>query len=374
MLTGSDTIEYNWTMSQKRIDVSAPGRLCLLGEHQDYFGLPVIAAAIDLRVNIQGTPWSHRSFHLDLPDIDDTEDLLLDEKLTYGRERDYLKSAVNILQREGTYFPSGWDCRIHGTIPINSGTSSSSALVVAWVKFLLEASGDKRAPIPEKIAELAYRAEVAEFKEPGGRMDHYTSALGGIVALDFKDPIQSQILPNPLGPFVLADSFIRKDTTGTLGHIKQGVWEGLKIAQAKLPGFTLYGALEELIQMIPKRNPEGNLRLLQGTFRTRDLTRRGRELFATEPFDHSAFGELLLNQQSVLREDLRVSLPKLDRMIETAMEAGALGAKINGSGEGGCIFAYAPASAEEVAEALRRLDTRADIVHIDSGVQSTDSE
>lgn len=353
--------------------VSAPGRLCLLGEHQDYFGLPVIAAAIDLRISIEGSPLPHRVLHLDLPDIGGTEDLPLDQKLAYCRERDYLKSAINILQREGAVFLSGWECRIHGTIPINSGTSSSSALVVAWIKFLLEAAGDKRAHSPEEIAELAYRAEVAEFNEPGGRMDHYASALGGVVAIDFDDPIRVHKMPNPLGSFVLADSLVRKDTTGTISQIKHGVWEAVKIIQTELSGFTLHSTLDELLEKTWISFPKDKFQLLRGTLRTRDLTLRGRDLFAAEPFDHSAFGELLLSQQSVLRDDLRVSIPKLDLMIETALSAGALGAKINGSGEGGCIFAYAPAAAEDVAEALRSLDTRVEIVHIDNGVHINDS-
>jgi galactokinase len=37
---------------KNRIKVSAPGRICLFGEHQDYLGLPVITAAIDLRLEL----------------------------------------------------------------------------------------------------------------------------------------------------------------------------------------------------------------------------------------------------------------------------------------------------------------------------------
>jgi galactokinase len=55
-------------------------------------------------------------------------------------------------------------------------------------------------------------------------------------------------------------------------------------------------------------------------------------------------------------------------MVDTACQAGALGAKINGSGEGGCIFAYAPGTSKNVAEALERLDTDTYIVNIDQGV------
>ena len=34
------------------IRVTAPGRICLFGEHQDFLGLPVIACAIDLAMEI----------------------------------------------------------------------------------------------------------------------------------------------------------------------------------------------------------------------------------------------------------------------------------------------------------------------------------
>ena len=34
------------------MEISTPGRICLFGEHQDYLGLPVLAMAISLRINI----------------------------------------------------------------------------------------------------------------------------------------------------------------------------------------------------------------------------------------------------------------------------------------------------------------------------------
>ncbi|HAO48430.1 MAG TPA: GHMP kinase, partial [Runella sp.] len=34
--------------------ISTPGRICLFGEHQDYLGLPVVAAAISRRISIEG--------------------------------------------------------------------------------------------------------------------------------------------------------------------------------------------------------------------------------------------------------------------------------------------------------------------------------
>jgi len=108
---------------------------------------------------------------------------------------------------------------------------------------------------------------------------------------------------------------------------------------------------------------------MEGTLKTRDLTVQGEKIFQETPFDHVRFGQLLNAQQDVLRDYLDVSSSKLDRMITVSLEQGALGAKINGSGEGGCIFAYCPDNARQVAEALREIGVRTYIIHIAEGVK-----
>jgi len=49
--------------------VSTPGRICLFGEHQDYLGLPVIAAAISKRIQIKGDFRPDKTVHFSLPDV-----------------------------------------------------------------------------------------------------------------------------------------------------------------------------------------------------------------------------------------------------------------------------------------------------------------
>jgi len=356
-------------MGIKDIAVSAPGRICLLGEHQDYFRLPVIAAAINLRVHITGRAKPEHNFKIDLPDIDGFETIDCETELAYTKKRDYLKSVVNVLRRESISFGHGWDCVVKSTIPINSGTSSSSALVVAWVKFLLEAASKGDTLNPYDIAELAFRAEVAEFNEPGGKMDHFTSALGGIVNIHF-DEEPSVFLPkNPLKEFVLADSLVKKDTTRTLARIKKNVQESVNLLQKRIKRFHLKANIGERERQEIERLPEVNRRVVEGTLKTRDLVAQGEQLFRAEEFDHTGFGCLLNDQQNVLRDYLGVSSPILDQMIATSLDQGALGAKINGSGEGGCIFAYCPENAREVAAALEALGANTYIIQIDDGVK-----
>jgi galactokinase len=356
-------------MKTDEIFVSAPGRICLFGEHQDYFSLPIIAAAINLRIFIRGKPRNDRFVKIDLPDLGEMEEFSLEKELSYEKERDYLRSAVNILRRKGLRFDSGWECQLHGTIPINAGTSSSSALVIAWTKFLLEAAGNKSLNFPEQIAELGFLTEVAEFHEPGGKMDHYASALGGIVNVSFEDELRVRKLKNPLKRFVLANSLQKKDTTGMLGYIKSHVLEGMRVIREKIEDFDLKRPLgereKEEIQLLPRNNS----RLLMGTLLTRDLTVEGKDLFEEEEFDHKKFGELLTRQHKVLRDFLQTSTPKIDKMLDAALAAGALGGKLNGSGGGGCMFAYAPEKTEQVAEAIEKIGAKVHIIHVDEGVR-----
>jgi galactokinase len=342
--------------------------MCLLGEHQDYFGLAIIAAAVDLRIVFRGNRRPDTTLDIDLPDMGEREVFSFAAEIPYEKKRDYLKSAVNIHRRAGLPM-TGWDVEVRGTIPINAGTSSSSAMVVAWNKFLLEAAGDPRAKDPYALAELGFETEVAEFKEPGGRMDHYTSALGGVVWIRFDEPMKLDRLENPLGTFVLANSLQKKDTTGTLGFIKSHVLEGAARVARAIPGFTLKSELTAGVLAEIDKLPPDNLRLLKGTLLTRDLTTEGAALFQTQPFDHGKFGRMLTAQHAVLRDHLQISTDKIEAMIAAALDAGAIGAKINGSGGGGCMFAYAPRDPEKVAAAIARVGGQPFIVHVDEGVR-----
>ncbi|MGD0781984.1 MAG: galactokinase family protein, partial [Candidatus Aminicenantales bacterium] len=83
-------------MKSHELRVSSPGRMCLLGEHQDYFGLAIIAAAVDLRITFSGTRRTDDRIVIDMPDIGEREELTAAAEMPYDKKRDYLKSAVNI--------------------------------------------------------------------------------------------------------------------------------------------------------------------------------------------------------------------------------------------------------------------------------------
>lgn len=350
--------------------ISSPGRICLFGEHQDYLDLDVVAAAISLRFYVEGQERSDDRFIINLPDTGEKDEFQVRGELPYYRKRDYLRSTVNVLLRLGCRFSSGWDITMHGEIPINAGTSSSSAMVVAWTRFLLEAAGRyDLAQNPEQVAELAHLAEVVEFKEPGGKMDHYTSAVGGLVWIKFLPRINLTGLKVQLGKFVLGDSLEKKDTTGTLGSVRERVNVGLQFIKKIQPDFNLREAREEEILRLGKSLPAEIKNPLIGAVINRDLTREGLRLFQSTPFDHREFGRLLNEHQKVLRELVGISTPKIDRILEAAIKAGAYGGKINGSGLGGCMFVYAPEDPQRVARAIEQAGGRPFLIDIDEGLR-----
>jgi galactokinase len=357
-------------MALLSLRVSTPGRVCLFGEHQDYLGLPVVPCAISVRIRIEGTTRQDRLVSIDLPDIHSSESFTLGDRLTYSGTRDYFRSSVNVLLRKGYTFSAGCDCSVRGNIPINSGTSSSSALVVTWIAFLAHISDQKKVPSPLEIAAMAHEAEVLEFGEPGGMMDHFSTSLGGVLAIEFYPVLKVREIPVALGPLVLGDSNQPKDTTAILSRVKMRVLNSVQGLQDRHPDFSLHTADGDMIRRFNKELTRAERELLLGTIRNRDITREARELMCQPSMSHRRLGELLSLHQQILRDVLKISTPKIDKMIDKAMEAGAYGAKINGSGGGGCMFAYAPDSPEQVAEAVARAGGKATVVTTDSGTRT----
>jgi len=353
--------------------VSAPGRICLFGEHQDYLHLPVIPCAISLRISISGKRRHDSCIHLHLPDIHDEKSFSIERELPYIEERDYIRSAVNILQREQFTYSHGFDVTVRGNIPINSGTSSSSALVVAWIAFLAKMSEQAQRLSPETIARYAHRAEVLEFAEPGGMMDQYSSALGGVVFLDFHPQMSIVSMDPNLGTFVLGDSGEPKDTQSILARVKNRVIGITELLSKKHSDFSLRQLNVEDVVALGEVLSNEEVALLEGTVRNYQITQEAKRLLKQTPLDHRRVGQLLNDHQQILRDILKISTPKIDRMLEAALEAGAYGGKINGSGGGGCMFVYAPEKPEFVAQAIEKAGGKAYIITMDRGVTFDES-
>lgn len=350
-----------------QVTVSVPGRICLFGEHQDFLGLSVIAMAIGLRMKFTAIARQDNALVIKMPDIDQELTILPHEDVIYDRKRDYLRSVVNVLKRRGVKFGSGYTVSITSDIPINAGVSSSSAMVIGWAKLLLELCSDPRRNDPEEIAKIGHAAEVLEFKEAGGMMDHYTCSLGGLVYIDCVEPIGIQQLDADIDGFVLCNSCEKKDTTNVLKSSKEGVRNGVSLLKELHPRFSLsdtaMGEAEPFLEHLPERERT----MVYANLRNRDICWEARR--ELERSDFSKMGRLLDEHHEMLRDSLGISTPKIEKMIQAAKRAGALGCKINGSGGGGTMIAYAPGHENDVANAMWHLDAEAWIVKKAQGVR-----
>lgn len=367
--------------------VSTPSRLCLFGEHQDYLGLEVVAVAINLRFFATVKRRNDQLIHIKIRDrrldrLDSKNDgsmyetvlINLDQPIVYTSNRDYLRSSIWVLQKQG-YPLIGLDIRLDSEIPIGKGMCSSSTMIVVFMKALLTSIDHPDQHDPRRIAELAFCAEVLEFNEPGGRMDHYTSALGGLVHLDFGDDFYIEQLQVHLpGCFILFDSLEQKDTTRVLAESKHPTQEALKqlmdygISSVRdfFSGDTL---LPESLALLDHLDAFHRKKLLANIENYRIL-KEGLTILTQDPIDPETFGRLLSLHHAQLRDGLGISTPAIEFILDAALKAGALGGKVNGSGGGGCCFVYAQKEkADQIMDAVRALGYPARLLKQDEGVK-----
>lgn len=353
------------------IRISTPGRICLFGEHQDYLGLPVIAAAISRRIQITGQHTDTGQVVMHLPDIGREESFPISPTpLPYNRPRDYFRSGYNLLLRRGLRFSRGIDATFRGNIPINSGTSSSSALLVSWLHFLARMADVPATFSQEELGRMAFEAEVVEFNEPGGMMDQLSTAVGQIAYIEFEPEVKVKALHPRLGAFVLGDSQQPKDTLGVLQRAKFARLDLLEKIRGVQPDFSLVDFPASRLDSLRSHLSDDEFTLLEGTLTNRDLLRQMLTALQDGTLTDAQLGQALTRHHAVLRDVLGVSTPKIDGMLQAALDAGAAGGKINGSGGGGCMFVYAPSHTEAVAAAIEQAGGRAFIVEIAEGTRS----
>ena len=129
----------------RKFVVSAPGRVCLYGEHQDYLGMPSIVMAINLRCRIhieeredRRVVWSSPKLGKAYSGEFDLDNL---EASEITGEQNHLLSSLIVAKNEGRLPKYGWNATIDSDVPVQAGCSSSSALLVAWIAAMQTLSG-----------------------------------------------------------------------------------------------------------------------------------------------------------------------------------------------------------------------------------------
>ncbi len=320
----------------------APGRICLFGDHQDYLGLPIIACAIDRHIKLIAVENELRVFNIKKPDIHKERIIDIHKKIDQVEKGDHLISALKVLQRYGCIPNRGYDITISGNLPINAGTSSSSAVVISWVQFLIEAFGINAIVTPELISQIAYEAEVVEQGSPGGKMDQYSIGLGGIIYLETGDNFSYELIHKPLEGIVIGESGIPKKTIGLLKELREKAWLAIYKVKEKERNFDIKKAEKKHLERYLNYVPDRLSPYLYAAISNYDITKKALVEFKKNDLDFKKIGTLMNEHHKILRDVLKITLPRIDTMIEGALNAGAYGAKIVGSGKGGSIVVLAP--------------------------------
>lgn len=279
---------------------TAPGKVILFGEHAVVYGQPAIAVPvteIEARAVVLANPLAPTGeIHIDAPDI------RLNANLSELPEDNPLRNLLICLaERLGIRSYPSFTLRLTSTIPLAAGLGSGAAVSVAAARAVASFMGHTLSP--QEASELAFETEKIYHGSPSG-IDNTVIA--------FEQPIYfirgQQIEPLRTGePFSLlvGDTGVKSTTSDVVGDLRQR-WQ-------KNPD--LYNSHFEAIGKI---------------------SRSARQIIENGSWRN--LGSLMVENHALLQH-LEVSHPMLDHLVQAALGAGALGAKMSGAGWGGNMIA-----------------------------------
>ncbi|MBD3213520.1 MAG: hypothetical protein GF311_13010 [Candidatus Lokiarchaeota archaeon] len=348
------------------IQIRSPGRICLFGEHQDYLGYSTLSMAISKYIYLKAKKNNQKRFSIHLLDFNRIFEIpLKNRQLAYESERDYLRSGYNQFIKKGIKFKQGFDIKINGDIPINSGAASSSALVVAWLYFLNLISN--RPLNKTELALEGFNTEVREFKEAGGHMDFFNAVFGHVLFLNSqKNILDKRVYKIQLPGFILGASLQKKNTVEDLKRIKKDTLHAFEIIKEIFPDFNKYNTkLVEIRDHLDSIKNRYRKKII-GNLINRDITIRAKQhlekylKYLKEQNQnqinqfYKKLGVLINEHQAQLQHNIGITTTKIDKMIRHCIDAGALGAKINGSGFGGTVFAFGIDKQKDIMRAIQQ--------------------
>ncbi len=327
--------------------VSIPGRINLIGEHIDYHDLPVLPMAIQRCVWIAFRPGVDPHIRaVSAGSFGDREFSLASqiEPSAPGDWANYLKAAAQATMR-GWEITRGIDAAIASDLPAAAGLSSSSALITGFAIALLQANGIR--PTLRELLDVLPEAEHFTGTR-GGAMDHaaiLASQSGCALLIEF-EPLTFSPIPIPNGwSFLVAHSLTTAEKSGDVRRAYNARRTAAFRALQQL-GLPSYSAALEAHSRISISRIQGELELAAFRHVVSEALRVRQAVEALRGNDPAAFGKLLTASHVSLRDDLRVSSPALDSLVETALDAGAEGARLTGAGFGGCVIILCTAMAQ----------------------------
>jgi mevalonate kinase len=295
----------------------APGKIILLGEHAVVYHRPAIAIPVtqvaahaSVTANPLGQPGMVR---IEAPDI------ALSCHLHELSDLHPLATAVNsVAEALGIQSIPACTLRITSTIPIASGLGSGAAVSVAIARSLSAFLGH---PLEDdQVSNIAYRVDQIYHGAPSG-VDNTVIAYAQPVFFIRGQPFQ-RLCTHEKFTMVIGDTGIGTPTGEVVMDLRRR-WQAQPAGYE--PMFDQIGAIVQQARTLLEDGPIQQL------------------------------GPLMTQNHSLLQQ-MDISCPELDALVNAALSAGASGAKLCGGGRGGNMIALAgeaPDSPERIAAALR---------------------
>lgn len=313
---------------------SAPGRVNLIGEHLDYHGGPVLPIAIDRRTRVTA------SVRYDDRVVVRSE--LADEPVEFGTDTSpgdlegwagYVAGTVWAMRGHGVAVP-GLDLSVASDVPLGAGLSSSAALecaVAAAIRDLCDHAMDR-----VELALVAQKAENEYVGVPSGAMDQLASSCGvegHALLIDTSgptvEPVPAQWTEAGLSLVVIDTAASHELTDG--GYATRRT-ESERAAQELGVALLSTASTADLDRL-------DGVQLRRARHVVSETARVRAAVDAMAAGDWSRVGELFTASHVSLRDDYEVSVDELDVAVDTALAAGALGARMTGGGFGGSAIA-----------------------------------
>ena len=274
---------------------SAPGKVILFGEHFVVYGVKAILCSINKRVTVTAEKTSERKISINSK----IGKLELEPDKPISEINSPLKPFYYLANKAVENKDTGIHIQIDSEIPLGAGLGSSSACCVAGAAAIFKLFGNIS---KEEILELAIEAERTIFENTSGA-DCTVCTYGGIMEYD-KNKGFKKIEHEPNFQLVIINSNMEHSTQSMVSKVKE-------FENKNKEEFSKLSNLEsKLVEDVLKLVKENKIQEI------------GQKM----------------NQNQKYLENIGISNKELTKMIRIGQES-SFGAKITGSGGGGCIFA-----------------------------------
>ncbi len=327
---------------------SSPGRVNLIGEHTDYNDGLVLPFAIDSRARVAaaltdgGVVQVVSAQQAGVVHSFEIADIVPGGAASNGWAA-YLYGATWVLARDGHRLP-GLRLALDSNVPSGAGLSSSAAIECATTLAVSELLGLGLSPA--EIARVAQRDENDFVGMPCGLMDQMASAActaGHVLFFDIGEDTTEQV---PFDP-AAEDLAVMVIDTKVKHALTDGEYAKRRASCEQAAAEFGISSLRELgVNDLPRLASVLSSELL--VRRVRHVVTENARVAATVALLRTGrigdIGSLMVASQESLRDDYEVSDPALDLAVATALDGGALGARMTGGGFGGSAIAVVPLS------------------------------